>query len=146
MAIPSAIETLIELASKDTDDAARRLGRAIAAADEAEQKHILLVQYRDEYGARLQEKLAAGLAAMECRNFQLFLVKLDDAIVGQQLVVRDARRRIEQERSAWQASERKRMSYRTLATRARTVRQHQEIRHDQKQTDEHAARRHLYRR
>lgn len=146
MALPSAIDTLRELASKETDEAAMRLGRAIAAADEAAKKRVLLVQYRNEYGGRLQEKLAAGLTAMECRNFQLFLVKLDDAIAGQQQVVRDAQRRIDQERSSWQASERKRMSYGTLATRALKERQRKESRHDQKQTDEHAARRLLYER
>jgi flagellar FliJ protein len=146
MAIPSAIDTLIELASKETDDAATRLGRAIAAADEAEQKRALLVQYRDEYAGRLQEKLATGLVAVECRNYQLFLVKLDDAITGQQQVVRDAQRRIAHERSTWQASERKRMSYGTLAARTRKEQQRKEIRLDQKQTDEHAARRTLYRR
>lgn len=146
MAIPSAIDTLRELASKETDQAAIRLGRAIVAADEAAQKRVLLLQYRDEYGGRLQEKLAAGLAAMECRNFQLFLVKLDDAIAGQQQVLRDAQRRIDEERSSWQASERKRMSYGTLAARALKERQRKESRHEQKQTDEHAARRLLYER
>lgn len=146
MVIPSTINTLKELASKETDEAAKRLGWAILAAGEAVQKCTLLVQYRDEYGGRLQKKLTTGLTAMECRNFQLFLVKLDDAITGQQQVVRDAHRRIDQERSAWQASERKRMSYGTLATRAIKEQQRKEIRRDQKQTDEHAARRLLYKR
>lgn len=146
MAPPTAIDTLRELASKETDEAAVRLGRAIVAAEEAEKKRVLLVQYRDEYSGRLQEKLAAGLTAKECRNFQLFLLKLDDAIAGQQQVVRDAQRRIDEERSSWQASERKRMSYGTLAARALKERQRKENRHEQKQTDEHAARRLLYER
>lgn len=146
MATPTVIDTLRELASKETDEAAVRLGRAIVAAEEAEKKRVLLVQYRDEYSGRLQEKLAAGLTAKECRNFQLFLLKLDDAIAGQQQIVRDAHKRIDEERSKWQASERKRMSYGTLATRALKERQRKESRHEQKQTDEHAARQLLYER
>lgn len=146
MATPTAIDTLRELASKETDEAAVRLGRAIVAAEEAEKKRVLLVQYRDEYSGRLQEKLTAGLTAKECRNFQLFLLKLDDAIAGQQQIVRDAHKRIDEERSKWQASERKRMSYGTLAARALKERQRKESRHEQKQTDEHAARRLLYER
>lgn len=146
MATPTAIDTLRELASKETDETAVRLGRAIVAAEEAEKKRVLLVQYRDEYSGRLQEKLAAGLTAKECRNFQLFLLKLDDAIAGQQQIVRDAHKRIDEERSKWQASERKRMSYGTLAARALKERQRKESRHEQKQTDEHAARRLLYER
>lgn len=146
MASTTAIDKLRELASKETDEAALRLGRAIVAADEAEKKRVMLVQYRDEYDARLQEKLAAGLTAKECRNFQQFLAKLDDAIAGQQQVLRDAQRRVDEERSRWQASERKRMSYDMLSTRAHKERQRKESRHEQKQTDEQATRRLLYER
>jgi flagellar FliJ protein len=146
MNTPSAIDMLAELASKEIDEASKRLGLAILAGDEAGQKHALLMRYRQEYGDRLQEKMASGLTALECRNFQLFLSKLDDAIASQQQVLRDAQRRVNQEQSAWQASERKRMSYGTLATRALKERRRKENRHDQKQTDEHAARQLLYKR
>jgi flagellar FliJ protein len=146
MANISALETLIELATNATDEAAKRLGQAIRACEDTEQKLALLLQYRDDYHARLQSGLAAGISATGYRNFQIFLDKLDTAIDGQQKIVLDARRRMEQERGAWQASERKRMSYDTLATRAQKQQQQRESRRDQKLMDEHAARQALYKR
>lgn len=146
MATSSALDTLIELASKESDEAAKRLGHCMKAAEDSEQKLALLMQYRDDYATRFQQNLANGLTAMGYRNFQLFLDKLENAISSQQLVVRDAHIHVELERSAWQASERKRMSYGTLANRALKARQLAENKRDQKQTDEHAARQFLYKR
>ncbi|HCE09571.1 MAG TPA: flagellar export protein FliJ [Oxalobacteraceae bacterium] len=146
MGIPSAINTLIELATNATDEAAKRLGHAIRAGEEAEKKLTLLFEYREDYAARFQSSLEAGLSISGYRNFQLFLDKLDQAIGGQQLVVRDTQRRIGEERSAWQASERKRMSYGTLVSRAVKEEQRKETKRDQKLTDEHAARTSQYKR
>ncbi|MES2025016.1 MAG: flagellar export protein FliJ [Pseudomonadota bacterium] len=146
MATSSALDTLIELATKETDEAAKRLGKCMKAAEETEQKLALLQQYRDDYATRFQQNLTTGLTAMGYRNYQLFLDKLEQAITSQQLVVRDAHIRVDRERAAWQASERKRMSYGTLANRALKAKQLQENKRDQKQTDEHAARALQYKR
>jgi flagellar FliJ protein len=146
MSTPSAINTLVSLASIETDDAARRLGNAIRAGEESERKLALLQQYRDEYAARFQAGMAAGLAASGYRNFQVFLDKLDQAIAGQQQIVRDAARRVGEQRKAWQESERKRKSYGTLADRAEQMEQKKELKRDQKLTDEHAARQAFYKR
>lgn len=146
MATPSAIDTLIELAVKDTDEAAKNLGLAIRACEEVEQKMTLLTQYRDDYADRFQHSLSVGLSPSGYRNFQLFIDKLDGAIASQQLVLLDARRRIDDARTAWQSNERKRMSYGTLASRALKVTQQKEAKRDQKAMDEHAARAILYKR
>lgn len=146
MAQLSALETLIELATKQSDDAAKRLGKAVRAGDDAQQKLQLLMQYRDDYAARLRSSAATGLTASGYRNFQMFLDKLDDAIASQQRAVQDAQRRVNNERNAWQSSERKRMSYDTLATRAMNAQLLKQARREQKQTDEFAARALLYKR
>lgn len=146
MATSSALDTLIELASKETDEAAKRLGRAIRNGEDAEQKLQLLFQYRDDYMERFHRNLQSGLSASGYRNFQLFLDKLDEAIKGQQRVVQDAQQRVSRERGSWQSCERKRMSYDTLATRALKVQQLKETRREQKQTDEFAARQLFYKR
>ena len=146
MATPSALDTLIELATRATDDAAKRLGQAVRSTDDAEQKLALLLQYRDDYATRFQSHLMSGLTASGYRNFQLFLDKLEEAINGQQKVVHDAKKRVNTERGAWQNCERTRMSYDTLATRAQKQQELKETRREQKQTDEFAARRLLYKR
>src|SRR4051812_22341104 len=99
MATHSALDTLIDLATTQTDEAAKRLGHAIRACEDTEQKLALLMQYRDDYAGRFQSNLAAGLTAAQYRNFQLFMVKLDAAIDGQQQIVHEAKRHVGHERS-----------------------------------------------
>jgi flagellar FliJ protein len=146
MATPSALDTLIDLATKETDEATKRLGRAVRVSEEAQQKLAILQQYRDDYAARFQDTLTAGLTALSYRNFQLFLEKIDVAIEGQENVVRSSQQRVAESRLAWQACERKRMSYNTLATRARDKELKKENKRDQKTMDEHAARMFFYKR
>lgn len=140
MAKHSALDTLIELATTQTDEAAKRLGLAVRACEDTEQKLNLLMQYREDYETRLRTGLASGMTAMGYRNFQLFLEKLDTAISGQQQIVTNARRRIVEERSAWQTSERQRMSYGTLVARKESIEQRKENKRDQKLMDEYATR------
>lgn len=146
MATNSALETLIELATNQTDEAAKRLGRAIRTCEDTEQKLTMLLQYRDEYEARFKAGMINGITAAGYRNFQLFLEKLDLAIEGQEKIVQDAKQRIVSERSSWQSCERKRMSYDTLATRAQQVEQRKENKRDQKLMDEFATRQANYKR
>ncbi|HJV88499.1 MAG TPA: flagellar export protein FliJ [Noviherbaspirillum sp.] len=146
MASPSALDTLIELATNQTDDAAKRLGQAIRACEDTEQKLAMLLQYREDYEARLKAGMAAGMSAAGYRNFQLFLEKLDTAIAGQQQIVNAAKQRITSERSTWQSCERKRISYDTLATRVEQAELRKESRRDQKLMDEYATRQANYKR
>jgi flagellar FliJ protein len=146
MADISALTTLIELATKDVDEAAKRLGRAVRAVEEAQQKLTLLSGYRDDYASRFQVTMTTGFTPMAYRNFQGFMDKLDHAITGQQQVVRDAEWRVEQERNAWRESERKRISYDALCSRVRKAEDLRVARREQKQTDEQAARKLLYKR
>ncbi|MDA8259539.1 MAG: flagellar FliJ family protein, partial [Betaproteobacteria bacterium] len=73
MAIPSALNTLIDLANKETDAAAKQLGAALHAGEEAEQKLELLMQYRDDYAARCQSTLTTGISTTQLNNFQVFM-------------------------------------------------------------------------
>jgi flagellar FliJ protein len=146
MANPYALDTLIDLANKETDEAAKLLGATLRAGEEADQKLDLLMQYRDDYAARCQSNLATGISTTHFNNFQAFMQKLDHAIAGQQKVVSDAKQRIAQARAAWQACEQKKMSFVTLADRASKEGARRELWLDQKQNDEHAARSALYKR
>lgn len=140
MANQSALTTLIELAQRETDDAAKRLGVALKAVEDAEQKLNMLLGYRDDYAMRLEGAQVSGMTPMAYRNFVAFMDKLDIAINGQREVVKHAKFNSEAARVAWQASERKRLSYRTLNERAAADALRVENKRDQKQMDEHAAR------
>jgi flagellar FliJ protein len=142
----SPIKTLIEIAEKHTDEAAKRLGNAIRAHEETEKKLALLAQYRDDYAQRFQQGASQGLTMAQYKNFQSFIEKLDTAIDGQRQVVKDAEHKIQLARKQWQDHERKRLSYDTLQTRADATLQHKEAKRDQKLTDEHASRSYFYKR
>lgn len=146
MASKAQLETLMDLARRETDDAAKRLGIALKAVDEARQKHQMLVGYQAEYIKRFEAAQAAGITPMAYRNFVAFIEKLETAVKGQLEMIKHAELRSEQEKAAWQASERKRMSYSTLNDRADAAALKLENKRDQKQMDEHAARQAYYKR
>jgi len=146
MAKQSALETLIELAQRETDDAAKRLGAALKAVEEGEQKLTMLLGYREDYAIRLEAAQVGGITPMAYRNFVAFMDKLDIAINGQREVIKHAQHKSGVEKAAWQACERKRLSYRTLNERAASEALRVENKRDQKQMDEHAARQAYYKR
>lgn len=140
MANPSALETLIELAQRASDDAAKRLGAALKGVEEAEQKLNMLLGYRDDYAQRLDQAQMAGITPFAYANFVAFVGKLDNAINGQQEVLKHAKYKSDLAKTAWQESERKRLSYRTLNDRAAAEALKIENKRDQKMMDDHAAR------
>jgi flagellar FliJ protein len=140
MANINAIQTLIELCSQQSEEAATRLGLANKTRTEAQQKLSMLEEYRNEYAEQLQVQLSQGLNAVGYSNFKQFIATLDQTINQQKHVVQNSLILVENHRTDWQASERKRLSYSTLTKRAETALRHQENKHDQKQTDEHASR------
>ncbi|TFW30188.1 flagellar export protein FliJ [Massilia arenosa] len=146
MAQTSALDTLLDLAQRATDDAAKRLGAALQAVEDAKQKAQMLDGYRDDYAAKLDMAQQNGITPQAYQNFIAFMAKLDAAIKGQREIVKHAEARAAMEKKAWQECERKRLSYRTLSTRAAEQALKLENKRDQKLMDEHAARQAYYRR
>lgn len=140
MANASALETLIDLAQRESDACAKRLGAALKAVDEGEQKLQMLLGYRDDYANRLDAAQMAGITPFAYQNFVAFLGKLEQAIDGQREVLKHARVKADMEKKGWQESERKRLSYRTLNERAALEALAIENKRDQKMMDDHAAR------
>ncbi|GAB3451112.1 flagellar export protein FliJ [Massilia solisilvae] len=146
MANPSALDTLTDLAQRESDEAAKRVGAARRTVEEAQQKLQMLLGYRDEYAQRLDAVQMAGITPHAYHNFVAFVGKLDHAIAGQQEVLRHAEARTALEQKAWQQCERKRLSYRTLSERAAREALRVENKRDQKLMDDHAARTVYYKR
>lgn len=144
MANLSALETLIGLAQRDTDAAAKKLGAELAAVDEANQKLTMLHGYRDDYAHKLETAQRNSITPLAYHNFVAFMGKLDNAINGQREVIKHAEAKAAMAKTTWQAAERKRLSYRTLSERAAAETLRVENKRDQKQMDEHAARQAYY--
>ena len=141
MANPSVIETLIELTTQQSEEAAKRLGQATRQSEQAQEKLDLLQQYRQEYVDQLQAQMSNGLSVAGHANFLRFIQGLDRAISQQDAAVLQSKYLVERERDSWREHERKRLSYGTLVQRAQQEALLRANRQDQKQTDERAARR-----
>lgn len=134
----SALHTLIELAQKEVDAAAKQLGISIQRSKEANEQLTLLIQYRSDYEMRLQSNAQQGLNVIQYANFQSFIIKLDQAIEGQKKIITDAEYKVEIAKRNWQEQEKKRLSYQAIIKRHRHLATKKEAKQDQKQTDERA--------
>lgn len=146
MATHSQLQTLIELAERETDAAAKRLGAATRGVADAEQKLTMLFGYRDDYAQKLYDKGSSGMTPMAYQNYMAFMQKLENAISGQREVVKIAERKVVAEKAAWQECEKKRLSYQSLLKRANLKQMQLDAKRDQKAMDEHATRQAFYKR
>lgn len=142
MASDFSLATLIELVSKEADQASARLGTAMQAEEEAGRKLALLEHYRENYQSNCQQHMESGLSIWKYRNFQAFLDNIERAIDSQKDVRRRAQETVEDMRHAWQEIERKRLSYQLLDEQAARRKLSMENKREQKLTDEHATRQH----
>ena len=128
------------IASKEVDEAAEALAKAMKVAAEAKAKHDMLNEYRSDYVKNLNKILEAGMGAEAYQNFQNFFGKLDEAIFSQHQLVEQANLKVKIQKQVWQESQRKKMSYDVLTKRS-SKREHKiEQKKDQKMMDEFAMR------
>ena len=69
-----------DLARKGSDAAAMQLGLLNAEVAKAEAKLNMLLNYREEYRERFRSSMNQDVHSAGWKNFQEFLVKLDEAI------------------------------------------------------------------
>lgn len=132
--------TLKDLAAREVDSAAESLAAANKLLADARSKLDMLTEYRQDYVARLDNSLTAGLGAEAYQNYHNFLRKLDQAIMGQQDLVASSQRQVSARREVWQECQRKKLSYEVLVERSNQRVHRQEVRQEQKMMDEHAMR------
>lgn len=140
MPTKSALETLIDLAKKNSDALAKRLGESLEATKKAREKLNTLAQFREDYSNRLLEAMRSGISPDSHRNYSIFIAKLDSALLAQKQDIEFKESASQRIRSEWQASEMKRLSYTTLESRKITAAQVKELKREQKASDEQAAR------
>lgn len=135
------LQSLLDLSNMRLDEATRLLGRLIAGEQEASQRFTLLIQYRDEYQARFLEAAGSGLGPEAWRNYQLFLGRLDQAIDQARDMVAASKQRTAAGQQHWRDQQGKVKAFDTLAQRHQARVAYAAARSEQKQSDEHAARR-----
>lgn len=135
------LQSLLDLSNMRLDEATRHLGRLIAGEQEATQRLALLIQYRDEYQSRFLEAAGSGLGPEAWRNYQLFLGRLDQAIDQARAMVAASKQRTAAGQQHWRDQQGKVKAFDTLAQRHQARVAYAAARSEQKQSDEHAARR-----
>ncbi len=134
------LQPLLDLANTRTDEAARKLGELVAAERDVEQKLKMLEDYRQEYNERFVQA-ARRPQPLRLAQLQRLHQGLDDAIGAQRKVVEQSRAKTVEGQQAWLAQRTKLKAFDTLSLRHQQVVSRQEARQEQKQSDEHAARR-----
>lgn len=140
MSKPFPLQTVLELMRTRTDEAARELGRRLAAEHDARKQLELLENYRSEYALRFQAASQQGLSPMQWTNFREFLARLDEAIGQQADAVRRSASHTADGQEAFLAQRGQLKAFDTLAERHQHVERRRADRVEQKLTDEHAAR------
>lgn len=140
MSAKSVICTLQQLSAKAVDAAAEQLAASNKGLADEMNKLSMLETYRNEYSSKLSANLANGVDIQMHQNYLRFMHMLDDAIHGQELVVATAKQQVQEDQSAWQESNKKKLSYEVLGDRALQKQQLVEDRLEQKLMDEFAMR------
>lgn len=132
----SPLDTLIELARGQRDQA----GQALAGERQNEQQVAgqleALNQYRLEYAQKLQQAMRDGIDPATMRNYQQFLDSLDAALARAREALAAQQQRVGQRQAQWQQEQRKLSSYDTLASRRDAQQRCQEARQELRMSDE----------
>ena len=136
----TALESLIEFAQGQRDDALSRFATSMAQARAVEERLALLVNYRKEYAARLGDIICRGVAADQLRSFRLFLEKLDLAIGQQEQAANSQSEMLAERRALWTSKETRLKGYSRMKDRRGAEARQLMHRAEQRQTDEHASR------
>ena len=134
------LETLLEIARRRCDEAARAVAQELAGQRALEQKAKVLEQYRAEYLLRQSAGGARDTDVATLRNFAGFLDKLDDAVGHAAREKADSQARVARAQAAWNDAKRTLEGYLALERREAARAGLRERRAEQRQQDEFAAR------
>jgi len=133
------LQPVMDLARNDAEAATVRLGRAMQRLMDADKQLKTLLEYRDEYQARLRDSVTSGIDNAQWQNFQRFLAKLDAGIDSARAQADAAREAARHAQTDWQNQQRRLKAYGVLAERHTREQQQLAARREQRETDEHAA-------
>jgi flagellar FliJ protein len=135
------LDPIIDKARKNEEVAARALAEARNRHEGAQQKLAELETYRTEYVEGLHYKSRAGLNAMQMKDYQAFLGRLDEAIRQQQQVLASFEQEAAQVRERWLQEKQRLSALGKLGDRHRQRERLDSDRLEQLETNEHALQR-----
>ena len=140
MAKTFSLQPLVLLAQKQNEAAIRKFGQLNLQQQAAQAKLETLQQYRKDYQEKLQQAEQNGISQSELRNFQNFILRLDEAILQQRVKNEQALNLLQLGRSELQEAQRKMKSFDTLAERHIQSELKLAAKSEQRLQDEHTGR------
>ncbi len=136
----TALETLHDLAEKEVENAALRLGEMRKGFQQAEEQLNMLINYQFEYSTNLNNTMSQGIASTRWQNYQQFIQTLEKAIDQHRQQLSAWTSKVDQALNFWQEKQKRLQAWQTLRDRKATEMLLAENRLDQKQMDEYAQR------
>ena len=96
------LKPVARVAQQRERDAARQLGNSLRHAEQQQKQLDSLIAYRDQYVADFKAAGKQGLSAVQLRDYQVFLRRLDNAITQQRQVLANSRQHCAQSQAEWQ--------------------------------------------
>ena len=131
------IQPIAKHAEQKQEDAARAFAHAQQELAQAENQLQQLANYRDEYGRQL---VTLSMNIEWLRDYQLFIVKINNAMEQAKTEVQNKQRNLEQKKQAWLKTRIRSKALNSVVEKY----QHEEFvlqeKRDQKETDVHGAR------
>lgn len=134
------LEPIRGVLQRRTEDAAAALRRHGERKAQQEKRLEELRAFREEYREQRSALLAQGTTASRLRDFEGFLLRLDEAIAVQEREVQRVRALWDGARQLWEGQRQKERAIGVLAERHAEGEVERESRLEQKRTDEFASR------
>ena len=125
-----------QLASQKERKAAVELGESIKQRDSAQLRLAELEQYHKEYLERFADAARNGLNSNQIVEYQVFIGKLEDAIVEQRRIVQRVEQDCLQTRQQWQGRYTKAKAMESAIDRMRLAERRQDDRREQAESDD----------
>ncbi|XTZ39928.1 flagellar export protein FliJ [Salmonella enterica] len=136
----SALTTLKDLAEKEVDDAALRLGEMRRGCQQAEEQLKMLIDYQHEYRSSLNNDMSQGIDNQRWQNYQQFIQTLEKAIEQHRQQLSQWTQKVENALGFWREKKQRLQAWQTLQDRQSAAALLAENRLDQKKMDEFAQR------
>lgn len=136
----SALATLKDLAEKEVDNAALRLGEMRRGCQQAQEQLQMLMNYQDEYQSSLNTSMSQGIGSQRWQNYQQFIQTLEKAIDQHRQQLAQWNYKVDQALSVWREKKQRLQAWQTLSDRQDSAALLAENRLDQKRMDEFAQR------
>ena len=91
------------IAEKHEQDAVKLMGECQRQLDDHEKRLAELYAYRDEYRKKMQQAGSEGIDPSKLNDYNIFIRKLDEAIVFQANQVELSKQLLEQRKTEWMA-------------------------------------------